>query len=45
MELELANQILELEPIKLDMLLTSLRMKDRDAYELLRELVEDQMFG
>ena len=41
MELQLAKKIEELELNELLDLLTKLRMQDRDAFEALRELVED----
>ena len=41
MELELAQQISEMDVMHLENVLTMLKLKDRDAYELLKELVEE----
>lgn len=41
MEMELATQLEEIELHELVLLLQELRIKDRDAFELLCELVKD----
>ena len=41
MELELAQQISDMDVMHLENVLTMLKMRDRDAYELLKELVEE----
>ena len=41
MELELAQQISDMDVMHLENVLTMLKLKDRDAYELLKELVEE----
>lgn len=43
MEIKLATQLEELEVHELIRILTQLRMQDRDAFEILRELVEDHV--
>jgi len=43
MEIELATQLEELEVHELIRILTELRMKDRDAFELFKEIVEDHV--
>lgn len=41
MELKLAQDILDLDVTRLMLILESFRMQERDAYEVLKELVED----
>jgi len=43
MEFMLANKIADLEKGQLLDILRELKMKDRDAFELLKELVEDKI--
>lgn len=43
MELELAKKILDMEEIKLSMLLEDFSRKEKDAYEILKELIEDEL--
>lgn len=42
MELILAQMILELEPMVLERILERLKREDRDTYEFLRDLVEEE---
>lgn len=41
MELQLAMKLEELSVMELEKLLEKFRREDRDAYELLKELIED----
>ena len=43
MENFLADKLIELEKMQLIDILRELKMKDRDAFELLKELVEDKI--
>lgn len=43
MELELAKKLLDMEEIKLSMLLEKFSREEKDAYEILKELIEDEL--
>ena len=43
MEIILAKKILELDPMQLSKILTELMMQHRDAYDDLKEAVEDEI--
>lgn len=43
MENFLADKLIELEKMQLIDILRDLKMKDRDAFELLKELIEDKI--
>ena len=41
MEIELAEQILEMDTVELSMILEKVNREDHDMYEYIKELVED----